>query len=97
MGSMKKTKIILLGFALLFVSVLILSCQKPLTDVNMGSDGIAIKGYDTVAYFTMGKAVKGDEQYAYEWNGAIWLFSNRAHLALFSADPEEYTPQYGGY
>ena len=63
----------------------------------MGSDGIAIKGYDTVAYFTMGKPVKGEERFAYEWNGAKWLFSNVGHLDMFAAYPEKYAPQYGGY
>ncbi len=96
MGPTKKIRILLFCCALLFVSVLIVSCG-PKRAVNQGSDGIAIKGYDTVAYFTMGKPVKGEEQYAHEWNGAKWLFSNRAHLALFAANPERYVPQFGGY
>jgi YHS domain-containing protein len=45
----------------------------------------------------MGKPVKGDEQFAYEWNGAQWLFSSRELLDLFAANPEKYAPQYGGY
>jgi YHS domain-containing protein len=98
MGSTKKIRILLLCFALGIVYVLIMSCNKqPQSAINMGPDGIAIKGYDTVAYFTMGKPVKGDEQYSHEWNGAKWLFSNRAHLNLFAVDPEKYAPQFGGY
>ncbi|MEM7357764.1 MAG: YHS domain-containing (seleno)protein [Pseudomonadota bacterium] len=57
----------------------------------------AIKGYDTVAYFTEGKPVKGDEEFSTEYNEATWLFSSQENLDLFKADPEKYAPQYGGY
>lgn len=97
MNSTKKTSILAFCSALLFVSVLIVSCSSPKTVINKGSDGIAIKGYDTVAYFIIGKPVKGEEQFAYEWNGGKWLFSNREHLDLFVSDPKQYAPQYGGY
>lgn len=59
--------------------------------------GIAIRGFDTVAYFTMSKAVKGSEQYATEWKGATWHFASQEHLDLFKANPTQYAPQYGGY
>lgn len=57
----------------------------------------ALKGYDAVAYFTEGEPVRGDKDYAHEWNGATWLFSSAAHRDAFIADPERYAPQYGGY
>lgn len=57
----------------------------------------AIQGYDTVAYFTQNKAVKGETSISAEWNGATWLFVNEEHKALFVANPEAYAPQYGGY
>ena len=57
----------------------------------------AIKGYDPVAYFNEGKAVKGSEQYSFKWKDATWLFSSKENLASFSSDPEKYAPQYGGY
>jgi YHS domain-containing protein len=57
----------------------------------------AIQGYDTVAYFTDGKAVRGEAAHATEWMGARWLFASQAHLDLFNAHPERYAPQYGGY
>jgi len=69
----------------------------PLPPVNMTRDGIAIKGYDPVAYFTDSKPVKGDSHYAYTWNGAKWLFANQEHMDLFGKDPEKYAPRYGGY
>ncbi len=60
-------------------------------------NGIAIRGYDTVAYFTQGKPVEGRKQYSTEWSGATWNFANQEHLDLFIAEPEKYAPQYGGY
>ena len=60
-------------------------------------NGIAIRGYDTVAYFTQGKPVKGKDQFSTEWEGATWKFSSQNHMELFTADPEKYAPQYGGY
>lgn len=59
--------------------------------------GKAIKGYDTVAYFTQGEAIKGDSDFAYEWNGSKWYFSTQQHLDQFMQNPEKYAPQYGGY
>src|SRR5438132_9777370 len=61
------------------------------------SNHIAIKGYDTVAYFTDGKAVKGNSQFEYVYDDARWRFSNAAHRGMFVADPEHYMPQYGAY
>jgi hypothetical protein len=61
------------------------------------SNHIAIKGYDTVAYFTDGKAVKGSSQFEYVYDDATWRFANAAHRAMFVADPDRYMPQYGSY
>lgn len=60
-------------------------------------NGIAIRGFDTVAYFTLSKATKGSPEFATDWNGATWHFASQEHLELFKADPEKYAPQYGGY
>ena len=57
----------------------------------------AIKGYDTVAYFTENKPVKGSDEYKTDYKGAEWLFSSQNNLDLFLSDPEKYAPQYGGY
>lgn len=57
----------------------------------------AIYGYDTVAYFTQNKAVKGDKKITFEWRGAEWHFSSEEHRDMFVANPEKYAPQYGGY
>lgn len=57
----------------------------------------AISGYDTVAYFTQNKAVKGSSNFKYSYKGATWYFSSNEHLNLFKSAPEKYAPQYGGY
>ena len=59
--------------------------------------GVAIRGYDPVAYFTQGEPLKGSKTFRTEWNGAEWRFVSAEHLNLFNADPERYAPQYGGY
>lgn len=61
------------------------------------SNNIAVKGYDTVAYFTENKAIKGTKKHSTEWKDATWHFSSDENLALFKENPEKYAPQYGGY
>ncbi|MDU0352938.1 YHS domain-containing (seleno)protein [Paraglaciecola aquimarina] len=66
--------------------------------INTGFfNNTAIDGYDTVAYFTQSKAIKGNEQYILTWRGADWQFSSQQNLDLFKAAPEKYAPQYGGW
>jgi YHS domain-containing protein len=62
-----------------------------------GRTDTAINGYDTVAYFNVGRPVKGDDRFVHEWMGAKWKFSSQANLDLFKANPERWAPQYGGY
>jgi len=58
---------------------------------------VAIRGYDTVAYFTVGEPTEGSDAYSSQWQGATWRFASQENLDLFEADPEKYAPQYGGY
>ncbi|KEI69755.1 hypothetical protein GV64_02480 [Endozoicomonas elysicola] len=57
----------------------------------------AVSGYDTVAYFTQEKPVKGSAKYKFEYLDVEWYFSSEKHLNLFKENPEKYMPQYGGY
>lgn len=59
--------------------------------------GIAINGYDPVAYFTEGRPVEGSAEFSAEWKGAPWHFSSAENRDLFLSDPEHYAPQYGGW
>lgn len=69
------------------------------TTINtIGStDGVAISGFDTVAFFLQKRAVSGSAQYAYEWSGAKWYFATEENLAQFKGEPEKWAPQYGGH
>ncbi len=62
-----------------------------------GKEGVAIKGYDPVAYFTLQKAVKGSDEFTLSWSGSKWRFSSKANLDSFAANPAAYAPQYGGF
>lgn len=61
------------------------------------SGGIAINGYDPVAYFTESKPVEGSDSYTSGWKGATLRFASAENKAMFDADPEKFAPQYGGY
>lgn len=66
--------------------------------VNTGYFGdVAIMGYDTVAYFAEGQAMKGSPEIVHKWMGASWQFATTEHRDAFAADPISYAPQYGGY
>jgi YHS domain-containing protein len=66
-------------------------------DYNLTKEGIAIKGYDPVAYFTANKAMKGDTANVTEFEGAIYCFANAANKATFLKSPSKYVPTYGGW
>ena len=84
---------------LFLMGMLLLTTFNPAqaAQINTTPDGVAIKGYDTVAYFTMGKPVPGEKEFQYTWQNAKWLFSSQQHLQLFQENPGKYAPQYGGY
>lgn len=57
----------------------------------------AIRGYDPVAYFTIGKAQEGLDSITFQWKDAVWHFSSVENRDAFALVPEKYAPQYGGY
>lgn len=61
------------------------------------SDGVAIRGYDPVAYFRDGGPRLGKVEFSVRHAGAVWRFTSAQHRALFEADPERYLPAYGGF
>ena len=64
---------------------------------NVDSSGVALKGYDPVAYFTEGKPVQGRPEFSASHEGAIYRFANAANREAFAAAPGKYAPRYGGY
>lgn len=61
------------------------------------ASGIAIKGYDPVAYFLQHTALAGSDSYTADWSGSKWKFISQANLDSFKLSPEKYAPQFGGY
>src|SRR4051812_13498681 len=60
-------------------------------------DGVAIQGYDAVAYMRQGKAVKGRKEFSLSHQGATYYFSSTADKEEFQKAPEKYEPEYGGW
>jgi hypothetical protein len=65
--------------------------------VNVSKSGLAVDGYDVVAYVTDGRPVAGSPQFETKWNGVLWRFASAMHRDTFLKDPERYAPQFGGY
>ena len=61
------------------------------------TDGVALRGYDVVAYFSDGKPQKGQAQYSYEYKGSKFYFASDANRRAFMQSPDKYAPQFGGY
>jgi YHS domain-containing protein len=59
--------------------------------------GLAISGFDPVAYFTDGKPKFGRPDLELSLDGAVWRFRNEGNRAAFAEHPEVYSPQFGGY
>ncbi len=59
--------------------------------------GIAINGYDPVAFFTEGKPIKGLREFNWSWRNVQWNFISQSNLDSFKTAPEKFAPQFGGY
>lgn len=59
--------------------------------------GLALYGFDPVAYFTESGPRQGSDGYELSWAGATWRFQNEGNRAAFMQSPEVYEPRYGGY
>jgi YHS domain-containing protein len=86
-------KLVIIAVSLLFAATGIHAQKSEIFVTN----GKAIKGYDAVAFFTDSAAVKGSENFSYEWKGVTWLFASEEHKKSFMENTSKYEPQYGGY
>jgi len=59
--------------------------------------GLAIEGFDPVAYFTDDRPIRGLPDFEAAEGGAVWRFQNAGNRDAFAANPEIYGPQFGGY
>jgi YHS domain-containing protein len=89
----------LLSIGLVAASLTLLSAAIALADgkINTNNSPNAIGGYDAVAYFTDGKAVRGKPEFSHAYQGAKWLFASAAHRDQFAKAPAKYAPRYDGY
>ena len=96
-----KSTLAVLGLcALVLVSAVVVWAHppaqtKPLVDVD--AQGVGAHGFDPVAFFTEGKASKGDPQWHSSYGEATYYFQSSSNRELFDKDPGKYAPQYGGY
>ena len=94
MLSRKSTIMLYMSFSIAFL----LFAGVGVTTAGTSPAGeIAIKGYDTVAYFKAGKALKGSESFTFQWHARTWYFLSAENRELFATSPEKYAPQYDGY
>ncbi len=82
---------------LLFILLVSSNPSFAANSVNVDSSGVAISGYDPVAYFTESKPVKGKKEFTVEYQGNQWALSSAANKQAFLANPMAYLPQYGGF
>jgi YHS domain-containing protein len=70
--------------------------SKRAAQFNLEGKG-AIQGYDPVAYFKQGKAVKGKKELSFSYEGVVYLFSSKVNKEIFIKNPSANEPQYGGW
>jgi YHS domain-containing protein len=65
--------------------------------INVDAQGLALSGYDPIAYFEDGKPIRGAENLSASYGGARYLFASQSHRRLFLENPGKYIPEYGGF
>lgn len=88
---MKKLFVVLTLFSVLST----IAIAKDL--LNLDRTGVAIQGYDPVAFFTDNRPVKGNSQFQSDYRGAKYYFASAEHKEAFDKEPAKYEPQFGGY
>ena len=94
---MKKLNSLLILLTVLVVSVSAQQTAARKSQYNLAQSGLAIQGYDPVAYFASNKAIEGKPEIASEYNGVTYHFANAKNKQAFTANPAKYEPQYGGW
>lgn len=71
--------------------------EKSTSSLNVDVQGVALKGYDTVSYFSSGGPIQGNANFAEKFNGTTYWFANSGNRDIFKANPEKYIPAFGGF
>lgn len=86
-----------LAFVFLFASIVSdAQSSSRVKEFNL-EKGLAIQGYDPVAYFAANKAIEGKKEYSSSVGGVTYYFSSSANKATFLKDPKKFEPQYGSW
>ncbi|MFK7942176.1 MAG: YHS domain-containing (seleno)protein [Paracoccaceae bacterium] len=91
------SRTVLCFLAALWLSMPAMAAGPSQPEIYKDVNGLALKGYDAVAYHLERRPVKGTEDFAFEWKKAVWWFSSAENRDRFMADPERWAPQFGGY
>lgn len=94
---MKKQIIILVLFLLSISIAFSQNADIRKKQYNLEPSGLAIHGYDPVAYFTTHKAMEGKNGFSSKYNGVTYLFASKQNLDEFTRNPAHYEPQFGGW
>ena len=93
-----------IGLLVVIVAIGGFAVAKKVSPISWGwwgnintSSGLALAGYDPVAYFEEGRPMIGDSQFSYKWSDVIWQFSYAKNRDLFVQNPASYAPQFGGF
>ena len=79
------------------LSLFVVASVQAKTLINVDATGLALQGYDPVAYFTDNRPVKGDAKITATYRGATYRFVSAEHKKMFEANPAKYEPQFGGF
>lgn len=90
-----KRRLLLLAWLGLFSATAVLAADKSL--LNLDKEGVALQGYDPVAFFVLKAPVKGKPEFTSEFHGAKYRFHSAKAKDAFDQDPAKYEPQFGGY
>ena len=80
-----------------FLALAALSSVAPAKELLNLENGVAIQGYDPVAFVADKRPVKGNAQFQSEYRNAKYCFASAEHKAAFDKEPAKYEPQFGGY
>ena len=98
-NNMHTTSKIIVGLVLVFITTTLPAqddAKARLKNFNH-EKGLALQGYDPIAYFTEGKAIEGKATLSAEVKGIRYQFSSQKNKEVFVSNPDRYEPQYGGW
>ena len=97
-GSLLAAGLLISGLAPSYPSMSALAFDRASTrSVNLDKSGVAIRGFDPVAYFTDARPTKGNSQISATYQSATFYFASTKNRELFLKEPEKFVPAFGGF